>query len=276
MLRTVILPLLVLTVALAAEPTAEAPPAAQPAGLAPPQQAAAAAPADTLPALLARADQGYAERDQPAALEASRQALEAALKLAPADAGALWRLARHEAWRSEDPAIPDKKKSELGKRAWELAERAIAADPAPVEPWFYAVSGMGNYSLGIGILSALAQGIEGKFRDRLQQAEKRDAGFQRGAIPVAWARFYFKLPWPKHDAGKSERMLRAALLENPDNVRARVYLAELYLDENRVAAAREEYQAALAMPPGQYDAPEERRWQDVARAGLAGLGTKKK
>ncbi|MBK9519700.1 MAG: tetratricopeptide repeat protein [Anaeromyxobacter sp.] len=266
---------MLVSLALAAEPAAEAPPAPPQAGLAPPQPAAAA-PADTLPALLARADQGYAERDQPAALEASRQALEAALKLAPADAGALWRLARLEAWRSEDPAIPDKKKSELGKRAWELAERAIAIDPAPVEPWFYAVSGMGNYSLGIGILSALAQGIEGKFRDRLQQAERRDAGFQRGAIPVAWARFYFKLPWPKHDAGKSERMLRSALLENPDNVRARVYLAELYLDENRVAAAREEYLAALAKPPGQYDAPEERRWQDVARAGLAGLGTKKK
>ncbi len=235
---------------------------------------AAPGPADGPPLaeLLTRADAAYAVRDEPGRLDEGWQALEAADRLAPGDVEVRWRQARHEAWRAEDPAITDARRSEHGKRAWDLGERAIAADPRRVEGWFYAVSGMGNYSLGIGILSALSQGIEGKFRGRLLEAEKRDQNFQRGAIFVAWARFYFKLPWPKHDAGKSERMLRAALNLNPDNVRARVYLAELYADKRRFPPAAAEYKAALAKPPGQYDPPEERRWQEVARAGLARLG----
>lgn len=282
MVRTVILPLLLVSAALASSPDAP-PPAPQPppgeAGApAPPSEASpavkpaapSAAPAE-LAALLARADAGYARRDEPAELEAAQAALGRAAELAPQDGRVLWRQARLEVWLAEDPALTDAQRSERGKRAWDLGERAIAADPAPVEPWFWAVSGMGNYSLGIGILSALAQGIEGKFRSRLLEAEKRDQEFQRGSIYVAWARFYFKLPWPKQDPGKSERMLRAALKLNPENVRARVYLAELYADAKRVPPARLEYQAALAKPPGQYDAPEERRWQELARAGLARL-----
>ena len=280
MLRTVIIPLLLVTAALAAAPEAApqatpSPPAGEVSATAATPPAPAAPATAELAALLARADAAYARRDQLAELEASLAALTQASQLAPNDAQVLWRLARHEVWLAEDPAIADAQKSEHGKRAWDLGERAIAADPAPVEPWFWAVSGMGNYSLGIGILSALSQGIEGKFRGRLLEAEKRDQNFQRGAIYVAWARFYFKLPWPKHDAGKSERMLRAALNLNPDNVRARVYLAELYADMRRFPPAQVEYRAALAKPPGQYDPPEERRWQEVARAGLDRLEAKR-
>ncbi len=234
---------------------------------------AAPGPADGPPLaeLLARADAAYAVRDEPGRLDEGWQALEAAARLAPGDVEVLWRQARHEAWRAEDPAITDARRSEHGKRAWDLGERAIAADPRRVEGWFYAVSGMGNYSLGIGILSALAQGIEGKFKDRLSQAERLDPAFLGGAVQVAWGRFWFKLPWPKYDAEKSLRALRAALARNPGNVRARVYLGDLHLEEGRRAEARAEWQAALARPPGGYDAPEERRWQGVARAQLTRL-----
>jgi tetratricopeptide (TPR) repeat protein len=259
MLPSVIAPLLALAAALAAEPTTTE----------------AAAPVTTdLSALLARADAAYLVRDEPGQLEAVRLALEEAARLAPEDAAVLWRQARLETWRSEDPAIPDSKRSELGKKAWLLGERALAADPKRVEGWFYAMSGMGSYSLGIGILSALAQGIEGKFKDRLTQAERLDPDFLRGAIQVAWGRFWFKLPWPKHDAEKSLKALRIALAQNPGSVRARVYLGDLHLDEGRTAEARGEYLAALARPPGQYDAPEERRWQGVAREALAKLERK--
>jgi tetratricopeptide (TPR) repeat protein len=269
MLRSVITALLLFTAALAAEPSVV--PAAPPG---PEAAAPAAAPAD-LSALLARVDAAWAVRDDPSQLEAARQALEAAARTAPDDAAVLWRQARHEVWRAEDPAITDQQKSELGKRGWELGERAVAADPRRVEGWFYAVSGMGNYSLGIGVFSALRQGIEGKFKDRLSQAERLDAGFLAGGIQTAWGRFWFKLPWPKHDARKSGQALREALVRNPDSVRAHVYLADLLLDEGEPAAARAEYQAALAKAPGQYDGPEERRWQGVARGSLEQLDRKK-
>lgn len=267
---------------LAASPGGEGAPAGPPAvGAAPPSgptsAAAAASAAEaarpaSLGEALARADALWTRRDEPGALDAERAALEAAAGFAPSAYGVLWREARLESWRSEDPAISDQEKSRLGKRAWDLAERAIAADPQGAEGYFYAVAGMGNYSLGIGIFSALAQGIEGKFKARLSRAGELAPGFQAGAVPTAWGRFWFKLPWPKHDGGKCARALAEALAMNPDNVRARVYLGDLHQDEGREAEARAEYQAALGKPPGQYDAPEERRWQGVARAALARLG----
>ena len=270
MLRSVIAPLLALLAALASDPA----PAAEPPAPASPAAEPPAPAGPNLATLLARADAAYAVRDEPGQVEAVEQALEAARKLAPDDPAVLWRLARHLVWLSEDPAITDARKSELGKQAWELGDRAAAADPKSVEAWFYAVSGMGNYSLGIGIFSALRQGIEGKFKDRLSKAEALDPGFLGGGVQVAWGRFWFKLPWPKHDAEKSLASLQAALKRNPDSVRALVYLGDLHLDEGRKAEARAAYQAALAKPPGQYDAPEERRWQGVARAALAKLDKK--
>jgi tetratricopeptide (TPR) repeat protein len=219
----------------------------------------------------AEADAAYARRDDPGETDRIKELLTASERAAPDDYEVLWRLARLYAWISDDPAIADKEKSRLGKIGWEIAERAAAANPARVEGWHYAAVNMGNYSLGIGILRALGQGIEGKFKDRLSRAEKIDPAFSSGGIPTAWGRFWFKLPWPKYDAGKSEKALQAALRMNPDNVRARVYLADLYEEEGHKPEARELLERAAAAEPGRYDAPEERRYKEVARRTLARL-----
>jgi len=249
-------------------PRDSTPPASEP----PPAKAAAPragdAPRQGVVADLAQADALYERRDAPGALDELRSRLEEAEKLAPNDYEVLWRLARLYFWLSDDPAIPNGEKSKLGKRGWEYGERAIAANPARVEGYHFAAAGMGNYSLGIGIFRALREGIEGKFKDRLSHAEKIDPGYQKGAIQTAWGRFWFKLPWPKYDAKKSERALLAALKMNPDNVRAHVYLAELYHKERYEKEARAELERAAAGEPGRYDAPEERRMQRVAREEL--------
>ncbi len=228
-----------------------------------------AVPAAAVNVRFAEVDRAYDHRDEPGELEKVKAGLEAAEKAGPADYELLWRLARLYSWLSDDPAISDDEKSKLGKIGWEHAEKAIALDPARVEGWHFAAVDMGQYSLGIGILKALSQGIEGKFKDRLSHAEKIDPGYSGGAIPTAWGRFWFKLPWPKYDAKKSKAAFDAALKLNPDNVRARVYLADLYEKEDEPAKARAELERAAAGEPGRYDAPEERRFQAVAREKLA-------
>lgn len=233
-----------------------------------PPPGAGAAERDVVAELVARSDAAYVRRDEPGALDEVRRPLEEAERLAPGDYGVLWRLARLEFWLADDPAVKDEEKSRLGKRAWEYGERAIAAGPDRVEGYQYAAAGMGNYGLGIGVLKALRLGIEKKVKDRLSRAEKIDPAFEHGAIQTAWGRLWFKLPWPKYDAGKSERALLAALRQNPDNVRARVYLADLYRKEGHAREAGEQLRRALAAPPGRYDAPEERRWQRVAQEML--------
>ncbi len=242
---------------------------------------AAGVPADTtdateLAALLARADAAWMERDLPGKLEEMGAALDAAAKgRAPAYA-VLWRQARLLGWRSEDPGLTKNEKSKLGKLAWERGDQARALEPGKAEGHFYAMVGVGNYSLGVGVLSALAQGIEGKFKERLSRAEAIEPGFLLGAIPMSWGRFYFELPWPKHDAALSEKHLRDAIARNGENVRAFIYLGDLLLDEGRKDEARAAWQRALAIAvvPGQGDPPEQRRWQVVARQSLEKLGSK--
>jgi hypothetical protein len=216
-------------------------------------------------ALLSESDAAYARRDEPAQLEVLKAKLSQAEKLAPNDFEVLWRLARLNVWLSEDPKLDGAEKSRIGKIAWDYGDRASAANPARVEGWYWGVAGMGNYGLGIGVLTALKQGLEPKFRERIGKAEQIDSDYQHGGVQTAWGRFYFKLPWPKYDPRKSEEYLRVALKKNPANVRAHVYLGELLAKEDRGAEARDQYQASLARPPGQYDAPEERRWQQEAK-----------
>ncbi len=248
---------------------------AQPAGRSDPGQDAPAeagvraAPSAPVASLLAEADASYARRDDPAQLAAHRARLAEAEKLAPGDYDVLWRLARLNFWLADDPKLPGKEKSRLGKTGWDYGDRATVANPKGVEGWYFAAGGVGNYALGIGVITALRQGIEGKFKDRLSRSESIDPNFLNGAIQGAWGRFWYELPWPKYDARKSKRSLEQALAKNPNNVRVHVYLAELNLKEERFDGWRTELQKALAAPPGRYDAPEERRWQEVARRMLA-------
>ncbi len=231
--------------------------------------AARAAATGGLAPLLAEADAAYKVRDEPGQLDIVRSRLEQAEKIAPNDYGVLWRLSRMYFWISDDPNLPDGERSKIGKRGWEYGDRASAADPKGVEGWFFAAGGMGNYSLGIGVIKALTQGIEGKFKERLSKAEAIDPKFLDGGIYNAWGRFYYELPWPKYDGEKSEINLYRAITVNPANVRARVYLAELYTKEDHPKNAKQQLEKALAHPPGAYDAPEERRYQARARAILA-------
>ncbi len=221
--------------------------------------------------LLDRADTAYRHRDEPGRLDEVRRDLEAAEKLAPDDYGVLWRLSRYYFWVSDDPNLSDDERSRLGKTGWELGDRAAAANPSGVEGWFYAAGGMGNYSLGIGVFKALTQGLEGKFKNYLNKSQAINRGYLNGGIENAWGRFYFKLPWPKYRPVESERHLLAALRANPANVRGRVYLAELYMKEDHPQEARAQLQKAIDQPLGQYDEPEERRYQDRARAVLSQL-----
>ncbi|SRR6266568_1857059 len=240
--------------------------------------ARAQAPAHDAPAasgdltsLLAQVDAQWKQRDEPGKLDEIRAELTRAEKLAPDDYGVLWRLARLDFWISDDTTLGEEERSQVGKRAWDFGDRAAKVNPDGVEGWYFGALGMGNYSLGIGILKALGQGVEGKFKERLGKAEKLDPKYQDGGVYNAWGRFYQKLPWPKYDPKKSEQNLRKALQMNPANVRARTFLAELYQHEGHPKEARKLLEEALAREPGSYDAPEERRSMRRARELLAEL-----
>ena len=250
-------------------PAAPAPATAAPSAAKAPAAAAPSGP--QVAKLLAEADALWPDRDAPGKIDAIKAKLDQAEKLAPRDYQVLWRLSRWYFWVSDDPKMREEEKSRLGKIGWEYGDRATQANPEAVEGWFYATGGIGNYSLGLGVVKALFQGIEGKFLDRLKRAEQIDPGYDSGGIETTWGRYYYELPWPKYDGEKCERFLRKALRKNPKNVRAKVYLAELFIKEDYRLQARKQLEEALALVPGAYDPPEERRYLARARELLAGM-----
>src|SRR5258708_4443579 len=118
-----------------------------------------------------RIDQLHKRRDDRVAFSEEQSLVQATLARAPQDFGVLWRAARYYFWLSDDPGLSKEERSRAGKDGWDLAERAIVANPNDVAGYYWAAVCMGNYALGLGVVKALAQGMEGKFRDRLHDAE---------------------------------------------------------------------------------------------------------
>jgi len=220
--------------------------------------------------VLTRIDELQRHRDDHAAFAEEQRLADAAVARAPGDYAVLWRAARVYFWASDDPGLPHDQRSRLGKTGWDLAERAIAANPNDVAGHYWAALSIGSYAEGMGVVRALANGIEGKFKRPLERATALDVRYDHGSIPVVWAAYYLELPWPKRDRDKARHGLQRALEINPHNLRARLYQARIALDEGRRAEAEALGATIAAAPVGAYDPPEERR---VKREALQLLAT---
>lgn len=229
-----------------------------------------------LPVAMARLDDLHRRRDDRAAWNDEQRLVQALLARAPNDYGVLWRAARFYFWASDDPGLARDQRSRWGKDGWDLAERAIILNPNDVAGYYYAAVCMGNYALGLGVVKALSQGMEGKFRERLGRASALNSGYEAGGVETAWGRFYDKLPWPKRDRKKAQEHLRRALEINPNALRARVYLASSYLDSDRAQEAKRLLDEVGGAPLGRYDAPEERRAKAFADGLLPALNARLK
>jgi hypothetical protein len=237
----------------------------------PAQATASPGASEPVAQLLAASDAAYLRRDEPGQAAVVKSSLDQAEKLAPDEFEVVWRLSRYYFWTADDPRVTNEEKSRLGKLGWDYGDRAAAMRPERVEGWFYGASGVGQYSLGISVVTALFQGMESKFTDRLRKAQSIDPSLNGYAADVSWGRYWYELPWPKYDAQKSEKAYRAALRRNPANLRAKAYLAELFMKEDYVKEAQKLLEEVLAAKPGAYDAPEERRSQEIARALMVKL-----
>jgi hypothetical protein len=229
-----------------------------------------------LAAQIARIDELHRRRDDRAAWNEEQQLVQATLARAPGDYGVLWRSARFYFWLSDDPGVTSEQRSRWGQQGWDLAERAVAANPNDVAGHYWAAVCMGNYALGLGVMKALAKGMEGKFKERLKRAGELNPTYQHGSIDVAWGRFYDKLPWPKRDRGKAQEHLRRVLATHPYNLRAKFFLAVSLMDDDHPADAKKLLDEVAAAPVGKYDAPEERRAKALASGVMPELLAKLK
>jgi len=117
----------------------------------------------------------------------------------------------------------------------------------------------------VGILTALGEGLEGKYNERLDTAIKLDSQYDRGAPLLIKGRYHYELPWPKRDLSESAKLYEKAIAKFPGNLRAYLYLAETLLADDKAQKAKE---AILKVKQGSiaYDPPEGHRVQERAKA----------
>ena len=235
----------------------------------PPEQVPAGTPGNAAPAegpagWKEKFDELWKKRDQPGVEQQLFDICQQQLKAEPKSFDANWRLASLYNWQANTPGIDNDHKAQAGKLAWEAGDKAIAARPGDVHGQYQAGAGIGNYSEGVGILTALSQGLEGKFRDRLLASLKIDKDYLDGMPQVVWGRYFYKLPWPKRDVDQSEKVLQEAMESHPTNMRARLYLADSLWDNGKKAEAKRLVQDILDNKESN-DPPEDKRVRELAQ-----------
>ncbi|HZI11448.1 MAG TPA: tetratricopeptide repeat protein [Myxococcus sp.] len=215
------------------------------------------------PGLLARLDELHTKRLESAAVKEQEAELKKALEAAPEDFELVWRQARLLQWQA-DGARDDKLKKVLGRQCWDWGEKAVKLAPDRVEGHYFAATGIGAYSQAVGIMKALGDGLEGKFNTRLDKAIQINPDFELGAPLLAKGRYYYELPWPKRDLGKSAALYEKVIAKHPQQLRAYVFLAETLLKDGKAEKARDAIQK-VKQGSTAYDPAEGRRVQELAK-----------
>ena len=196
-----------------------------------------------------RFDRLWPQREDQKVLEELRNLAVTEQGKSPNDYDANWRLASVFVWEAD--GFPDgEQKAKVEKQAWDIADKAAQARPKQVQGQYYAGTGLGLYSEGVGILTALGQGLEGKFRGYSLAALRIDRDFLNGGPLMLWGRYFFKLPWPKRDVGQSIKVLTNTLVKHPSNLRVKLYLAEALLSDDKKGEARKQLDEIAAAPAG--------------------------
>lgn len=238
------------------QPSPNIPPAAE----APADSAAGKAPAAEDPEAL---DALFLRWDDPATGERLEKALNAGLAARPDDFGLLWRKARLR-WSQAD-RLQGEARKKLAKEAWELGEKATQLHPKRVEGHYWAGVGVGAYSQAVGIMSALTQGLEGRFNGFIDRAIEIDPDYFGGAPVAAKGRYHFELPWPKRNLNKAVELLTRVNTKHPDNLRAWLFRAEAELARGQPELAQEALEQ-VQKRPGRRDPADARYSKKLARA----------
>ncbi|MBS3759799.1 MAG: hypothetical protein KGY61_14170 [Desulfobacterales bacterium] len=123
--------------------------------------------------------------------------------------------------------------AKYGKKGMKRAKKAIKLNPERAEGYYVYGLSVGVYSNGVGIITALKEGLRTKTKNNLEKAYKIDKSFDKGGPILALGRYYQKVPWPWHDEDKAMQYFRE--LEGKPyyggHVEHYIYPAEILMDQ---------------------------------------------
>jgi len=161
--------------------------------------------------------------------------------------------------------------AEYGRKGMFYAQKAIDLAPDKPEGYFYYGLCAGTYSDGVGLFTALREGLKDKVRMNLETAYRIDKTFDDGAPMVALGRFWQRVPWPYSDEEKAMRyyreMQQSKFFNNRGNIEVRVFMAEILM-EKRGDIPQQEARQLLRQIPELTDDP---YWINLAQDMLEQL-----
>ncbi len=244
----------------AAEPAAEEPAAAEPA----PEPTAAEKALAAVPGL-------YATRDRAGVGAKAIALLDAAIAEEPDNVELRWQVARFLYWEADNASSSDAGAA-YAKTCWDHAEHLKTIAPGQIHGHYWAMACIGAYSENMGIVTAVKQGLAGKFEENGLKAVSINPSHDHGGPLRGLGRFHDQLPWPLRDADKSREYLERALKAGPEHARNLYFMADLEVEEGNEDAARPYLERVLALTPaGSGNPPEVRKFQAKAKAMLAEL-----
>ena len=203
----------------------------------------------------------YADRANLASAQAAADVWAAELAQRPSDFEAAWKLARADYWLGGH--APAGQRRALLTRGIEAGRLAIEASPNQPEGHFWAAANMGALAEASGIRGGLK--YRRPIKDELEWVLRVAPAFLQGSADRALGRWYFKVPALLGGSKMlAEAHLRASLKHNAHSTASHFFLAELLLDDGRVADARAELQQVLDAPLDPEWTPEDREWKAKA------------
>jgi tetratricopeptide (TPR) repeat protein len=207
----------------------------------------------------------YADRASLASARRAADLWSAALAVDAGNFDAAWKLARADYWLGGH--APEQERRALFERGSDAGRKAVAMQPNRPEGHFWLAANMGALAESFG----LRQGLKYRkpIKDALDTVLRLDPSFLEGSADRALGRWYFKVPRLFGGSRQlAESHLRKSLTYNPNSTASHFFLAELLLDDRRVAEGRAELQKVLDAPPNPDWIPEDGEFKEKARRAL--------
>jgi tetratricopeptide (TPR) repeat protein len=191
-----------------------------------------------------------------------------ALQRNPGDFDAAWKLARADYWLGGH--VPERERRKFLENGIEAGRAAASLQPGRPEGHFWMAANMGALAESYGLRAGVR--YRKPIKEALETVRRIDPAFMEGSADRALGRWYFEVPaLLGGSARRAEEHLRASLTYNPNSTASHFFLAELLLDQHRVAEARAELQKVLDAPLDPDWAPEDQEFKQKARALLGRL-----
>jgi tetratricopeptide (TPR) repeat protein len=215
------------------------------------------------------ADALYANRRD---LDSARRAAELWRAQLAADARAFdaaWKLSRASYWLGGHEAEKDRRR--IYEAGIDAGRKAVAIETNRPEGYFWMAANMGALAESYGF----RQGIKYRkpIKEALETVLRIDPAFEQGSADRALGRWYYKVPGLFGGSHKlAEQHLRESLKYNDHSTSSHYFLAEMFIDDGRIAEAKTELHQVIDAPLDNPNwTPENLEFKEKARRLLSTL-----